>query len=159
MSFYVHFEDDTKVWVPWSTDISQNVSFEAFCRSTPELFPLIFTVEQAKREIKAIMDRGIEKVRPGDKVYVDLRCYGEAWYEQLQLPDPYTTKYVLLYEYGELLPNGKKIVAHCKLFKERFVVHNYFVFSYGSVKVFDASKMMLIDKAFVQRYSQVLPGK
>jgi len=36
MSFEVHFEVGSIVWLPWSTELSDTIPFEEFCRKSPE---------------------------------------------------------------------------------------------------------------------------
>jgi hypothetical protein len=51
MEFFVTFADDTALWVPWSPDLFASLPYEEFCRLHRELFPLIFTVTESKKQI------------------------------------------------------------------------------------------------------------
>ena len=41
-------------------------------------------------------------------MYVDLRRWGEAWYDQLELPDAYTTVHVVLCVYGAWVGRNRR---------------------------------------------------
>ena len=49
MDFETTFEDGSVVWIRYNKDLFDTIQFEDFCRSRPELAPLIFTAEQAKK--------------------------------------------------------------------------------------------------------------
>ena len=163
----VHFADGSVHWKPWDKDISDTVQFEAYCRSRSELFPLVFTFAVSKQHIKALKDQAITAVKPNDTVFVDLRCYGYEWYAALNLPDHDHTDYVVAYTYtkwkGATLHNGghNRIDAWCPVFKEHWqnanALDNYFVFAWGSKKIFNAETMVLVDSAFIAQYPQVWP--
>jgi len=44
-TFLVYFKDGDKMWVPYSKDLASSIPFENYCRSVPQLLPLVFTVE------------------------------------------------------------------------------------------------------------------
>jgi hypothetical protein len=89
-----------------------------------------------------------------------LRSYGAAWYDNLQLPFKAGQRYVIAYKYGPFLNRfNLKIRCSNAIFDEAFIVDHHFVFSYGQVKTFDPSFMVLIDARFVLQFPQVLPDK
>jgi hypothetical protein len=163
MSFLVRFADNDEVWLPWSRDLFDSIPYESFCRSRPPLFPLIFSEAFAQAEIQKIKRANIVAVQPGDSVYVDLRCYGAPFYDSLGLPDAHTTRtYVVVYEYTKwsVRTHKRQIDARCPVFDELWPrLDNYFVRSYGSCKVFDATTMVLIDAAFCVQHPSVLPAQ
>ena len=63
------------------------IPYESYCRSLPQLHPLLTSVSISAIEIKRIKNTAISLVVPGDVVYVDLRSYGYEWYSTLNLPD------------------------------------------------------------------------
>jgi hypothetical protein len=160
VSFEVRFQDKSRHWLPWSFDLFQTIQYENYCRSKTELFPLLYPLEQSKMRIQELNKSVIELVAPGDTVYVDLRCYGSTWYNDLKLPDSDHLTYVVQYFYtGWKNRVHRKIDARCDVFSESWTVDNMFVFSWGSVKVFNSDNMILIDRKFTKKYPQVLPTK
>jgi hypothetical protein len=160
MEFEVKFADGNTVWLPWSVDLFTTVQYEEYCRSLPELRPLILSAKDAEKELKILNITAIDIVQPGDTVYVDIRCYHYLWYQSLGLPDPDHTTYVVTYYYTNF--SGKyrrKIIAKCAIFDEVHTVDHAFVRSYGAIKVFKGDNMVLVDKEFVVKYPQVLPDE
>jgi hypothetical protein len=158
MEFLVSFEDSSVVWLPYSRDLSDSLPFETYCRNNFELYPLLFTAAAAKVWMKDFNLKPIVENKPGDTAYVDLRSYGSAWYDGLQLPYKIGQRYVIKYEYGAFEnPSKRKIKCSNTVFDESFVVDHFFVFAYGQTKNFDSSFMVLIDASFVLRFPQVLP--
>lgn len=51
MEFYIRFGDGDERWVTWSKDLFDSVPYEDFCRARPPLFPLLFTVKEAQKQI------------------------------------------------------------------------------------------------------------
>jgi hypothetical protein len=158
MEFLVRFADSSEIWLPYSRDLSDSLPFETYCRSNFELYPLLFTAAAAKTWIKEINQKPITEIKPGDTAYVNLRSYGSAWYDALQLPSQPGRRYVIAYKYGSF-SNSSKRKIHCStaVFDESFVVDHFFIFSYGQTTTFDSSFMVLIDAKFVLQFPQVLP--
>lgn len=164
VEFEIMFGDGSLVWLPWSKDLFDTIQYEEFCRSRPELFPLLFDVKTAMQKIRELNKAPITEVTPGDIAYVDLRCYGATWYASLPLPDLYHKYYVLEYKYTRWMGRQHlKIEAHCPVFKETFVVDHVFVRSYGSASLLtnpilpeNEGKVVLIDEDFLQLYPQLL---
>jgi hypothetical protein len=159
MEFEVQFQDGDKLWLPWSKDLFATVQYEHFCRENRPLFPLVYGGEEARVRISAMKKSVITEVEPGDKVFVDLRSYGYAWYSTLGLPDHDHAKYVVQYEYLSWgnKANHHTINARCLIFDEKWnKLDNYFVFTYGFEKEFK-DNMTLIDEEFIKKHPQVLP--
>jgi hypothetical protein len=158
MEFFIRFSDASEVWLPYSNDLSESIPFEDYCRSNYELHSLLYTVNAAKIWIKEINNKPINEIVPGDIVYVNLRSYGAAWYDNLQLPFQAGQRHVIAYKYGSFVNKSNcKIRCSNDIFDESFIVDHHFVFSYGQLKKFDQSFMVLINPAFVLQYPQVLP--
>ena len=160
MQFLVEFEDGEKLWLPWSQDLFQTVPYETFCRSRSCLYILLFSLKEATSFIRKKNSEHITAIQPGDKVYVDLRCYGSSWYDQLFLPEGDFKSYMLVYEYLNWT-NSKhtKVSAFCSIFNESFVVDGYFVHAYGSLKEFDPTFMVIVDEVLVSQFPALLPNK
>ena len=160
MEFEVRFADGDVRWVPYSKDISETQQFEQFCTSHRPLSLLLFTTAVAARMRKDLNSRPITEVSPGDSVYVDIRSFGNPqFYVELALPDPDHTCYVVLGVYREWAnPQHKKISLFFALFKQLCTVDHDYVLRYGSVKVFDATHMVLVDATFARAHPKVLDG-
>jgi hypothetical protein len=161
MEFEVHFADGSVVWLPWSKDLFDTVQYEEFCRSRPELAPLLYSAKDASDKIKEINKTAITEVQPGDTAYVDLRSYGATWYSRLPLPDKDHTRYLLQYRYGGFANRGcTKIKASCPLFKEDWVVDHDFVRRYGSQLEIppgdDSSNVVVVDAALLETYPELV---
>jgi hypothetical protein len=159
MEFEVHFADGSVVWLPWSNDLFQTVQYEDFCRSHPPLYPLLHSAAAARTKMQEINKTPIDSLRPGDTVYVDLRSYGAAWYETLNLPDCDHKSYVVAcYVLRFANTKSTKVVCHVDVFNETLTENHHWVRSYGSMTVFDKTFMVLVDHNFVRIYPQVLPA-
>jgi hypothetical protein len=158
LEFLILFADSSKVWLPYSKDISDTLPFEEFCRANLQLYSLLFTADAAKTWIREINRKAITEIIPGDKVYVDLRSYGASWFQNLELPFKPGQRYVIHYEYRHF--SGKlhnHIHCYNRIFDEDFIVDHLFVFSWGQNKLFDNLSMVLIDIPFVLAHPKVLP--
>lgn len=157
LEFFVRFVDSTEVWLPYSIDIFDTVPYEEFCRATPELWHLVYKLTESKKLSRELNRTPITNVKPGDKVFVDLRSYGAAWFDSIGLPESYLKRYVVLYNYTKwTAASHLKIQAYCPIFKETFTVNHMFVRSYGSTFSLDPN-MILVDSALVQAYPSLLP--
>ena len=133
MEFEVKFADGSIVWLPWNKDIFDSQPYEHFCRSKPELFPIIYDLKTASKHISSLKKTPITSVKPRDIVYVDLRCYGSTWYQSLALPDKDHINYLVEYQYTKWLNRlHTKIEASVPLFKETWPLDHLFVKQYGS---------------------------
>ena len=97
----ITYEDGTVSWKSWDRDLFKAMPYEDYCRSVPQLFPMVFDVELARQQIAATNQTSIQTVRPGLIEYMDLRWYSFDWYATLGLPNEDTTIYVPQYQYGQ----------------------------------------------------------
>ena len=160
MSFLVLFDDDSLVWKFWNHDLFNTILYEIYCRSLPQLHPLLTSVSISAIEIKRIKNTAISLVVPGDVVYVDIRSYGYDWFASLNLPNSDYTTYVVLLKYISWF-NSKclKINGTVSAFNENWFASKSlsatFVNYWGHTKKFDSSNMILIDKLFIQKHPQI----
>jgi len=158
--FEVEFCDGTVVWLPWSPDIFSTTQYEYFCRDNRELFPLLFTVEQARVRIKELRSQSIDLVAPGETVYLTLRNLDPYWYDTLPLEDPYHIQYVvtLLYTAWSTPRSTKHIGGTVPVFALTLPkLDNYFVSMYGSIHQLTSS-MILLDIAYFQAHPSHIPS-
>ena len=137
MEFLFTYEDGTTSWKSWDQELFRSLPYEHYCRSIPQLRPLILKVAEATNQAKTIDMQPIETVRPGLIGYMDLRWYSFDWYAGLGLPDEDTTIYVT----GDSHTFG-----------------HYVVLTWGSYLAL-TSGMVLCDEAFIQQYPQVMGNR
>jgi hypothetical protein len=98
MTFKVKYADGDVLDIPWSPDIQCEAYYD-FCAARPHLFHLTLDAGMAKRFISQKKREDITTVTVGDQVFVDLRFFGDIWYEQLGLPDFASSCYVMPFTY------------------------------------------------------------
>jgi len=157
MQFQVLFKDGDTRWIPMILDLTDSHPFNHYCNRITPLRVLLYTAEEARKQVAERNRTPIKAVKPGDVVYVDLRCYGFGWYESLDLPDMDNLTYVLEYRYQEFATRQHlKIWSVCPVFNERHCVDHTFVYTYGSFFKVDSATMVLIDRAFIRRFPKLL---
>ncbi len=162
MEFFIRYADGDERWVTWSKDLFDTVQYEEYCRATPPLFPLLFTVKEAQRRIAEINNTDITEVNVGDIVFVDLRARGGAtWYNDIGLPHSERITYVLHCTYTRWAPRHKlrKLYIHCAVTDEEWLVDHYFVRAYGMCRVVAPEGMVVVDKKLCRQYPSILPSK
>ena len=83
------------------TNLFNSILYELYCRSIPQLRPMVLAVVLANREAGRINHEPIMIVRPRMIGYMALRWFSFDWYAELGLPDEDTTTYQLKYRYGD----------------------------------------------------------
>jgi len=165
MEFEVKFADGSVVWLPWNKDLFDSQPYEYFCRSRSELFPIIFDLKTATKQLSILKKTLITAVKPNDIVYVDLRCYSSSWYQTLPLPDKDHITYLIKYKYTKWLnKTHTKIQATAPLFKETWSLDHLFVQFYGSKSLEEWERIpniqiQLIDEAFLKQHPEIGPSK
>ena len=148
--------------VTWSKDLFDTVQYEEFCRATPPLFPLLFTVKEAQRRIAELNNTDITEINTGDTVYVDLRARGGAtWYNDIGLPHSERIMYVLKCTYTRWVPRNKlrKIYISCDVTNEEWIADHYFVRAYGMCRAVVPASMVVVDRELCRQYPSILPSK
>ena len=157
MWFKVEYEDGDILWQEFTQDLFACQAMEDFVNSQRPLFLLRFPANMANARRAELNRTDITEVRPGDKVYVDLRRWGEAWYDQLGLPDAYETIHVVECQYTHWQGRGKrKINLSCKLFDEVVLLDAYEVYCYGSERQLKPT-MTLVTERMAVLYPDILP--
>ena len=95
MEFYIKFSDGCHHWKVWNTDLFDTIQYEVYCKSLPQLSPLVTNKKESDILIKAINSTPITAVGPNTPIFLDLRAIGAGRYEALNLPDSDFTTYVL----------------------------------------------------------------
>ena len=157
--FEVAFADGSVVWRVWDQDLFATVPYEQFCRRRRELFPLLFTGEESRVQIKAIRSQDITMVQPGDVAYMDVRLFNPYWYEGLDINDRYEVLYVVAITYVQWSNprNHRHISAHIPVFDQRYAkLDNYFVTFYGSTRE-RPEPSQLVDAAYLRQHPSLKP--
>jgi hypothetical protein len=157
MTFKVKYADGDILDIPWTPDL-QCEAYYTFCESRPHLYHLTFDSAMAKRFISMKRKEDITSVTVGDTVYVDLRFYGDLWYERLGLPDYASSSYVMKFTYTHWYHKSskRKISVKFDITGQSYAFDGYLVFAWGSCKDFDASKMILVDASLVKTYPKII---
>jgi hypothetical protein len=157
MQFKVEYEDGDVLWQEWSADLDGCDAYGQFINAQAPLFLLRFPAKNAMKEKTRLNHTDITAVRPGDRVYVDLRRWGEAWYDQLNLPDAYNTIHVVECHYKSWQGRGRrKINVAVPLFDETVCFDAYEVYCYGSERQLTEA-MTLVTEAMAAQYPDMLP--
>ena len=97
-------------------------------------------------------------MQPGEECFVDLRAWGSAYYESIDLPDMFHRNYVVPCRYVKWTNSKKtKIDVRCELFNQLFEWTAVDVQAYGSRGNL-SDEVVLIDEDFVRRYPQLMEG-
>ena len=163
IEFEILLNDNTLNWIPLNKDLFDTASYENFCRSHSQLYPLIFTLIDSLSHIKNIKSSPITTVSPHDLVYVDLRSYGSKWYSQLSLPDPDHSLYVVELLYTKWVhKNYLKLDIYVSVSDENWSgkesLDSYFVHAWGNAKIL-SNKMTLITPAIILKYPSLLASR
>ena len=159
LTLTVEYEDGDILDIPWTPDIQMCEAYHIFCTSRPYLYHLSLDAALAKKYIASKRREDITTVEPGDSVYIDLRFFGDTFYESLGLSDYATTAYVTRFIYQRWYHKGgskKKIVIKFMLIGQLYSFDNYLVTAWGSEKTYDAQKMVMVDLQFAQKYPRIL---
>ena len=139
--------------------MQQNEAYLQFCSARPHLFHLTLDSRLANKFITQKRGANITNVLPGDIVHVDIRFFGDQFYESLNLPDFETSVYVDMFKYTKWFHKGKSkrhIVARFKLTKQVFRFDNCLVYCWGSAKDFNKETMILMDMELASTYPRIL---
>ena len=158
IEFEILLNDNTLNWIPLNKDLFDTASYENFCRSHSQLYPLIFTLKDSLTQIIKYQIFSYHHI-----VYVDLPSNGSDWYSQLPLPDPDHSLYVVELLYTKWAhKNYLKLDAYVSVFNENWSgkqsLDSYFVDAWGNALIL-SNKMKLITLAFILKYPSLFPSR
>ena len=165
MWFFVEFADGEKKWLPWSRDLDDSQPYGDYMLREHPLYLLRFKAAMAPRERSALNRQEITEVSPGISIFIDLRRWGECWYDQLNLPDSYSFRHVVpaIYTRWDVdrkrNENRKRIHLQVNIFNENIVFDHYEVMCWGRRTTFIADEMLMVDAALVSAYPSILPTR
>ena len=158
MTFTIEFADGDIIPLPWSPDIEGDAYYH-FCEQRPHLYHLTLDAKMAKRFQTQLRREDITSVKLGDIAYVDLRFFGDVWYEALGLPDFATASYVFAFTYSHWYhkTSKKKISGYVNLKPDiTYSLDGYLVYCWGTRLDFDPATMTIVDAALCAQYPAIL---
>jgi hypothetical protein len=153
IQFEIRFQDGEIAWLPYSQDLFTTIHYEEFCRSRPELYPLIMSDECWRKECAILKKKPITIIKPGDEVFINIREIGAEFYDALDFPDIYHIQYLLKSKYTKFSCKDTRAELKFLLTGDRFTVSHEFVKLWGSKMTIDpvtASKV--IDQEFISKF-------
>lgn len=155
MSFRITFDDNETKWIPFSTDISSTEQFKEYCKLNKPLIPLLYSEKEWKLLASKMDKIPITTVKPKQICYVNLKCWGWNYYQNLNLPEFLEKSYFIKCNYGVYSKGDTRIDLHCKLFKQIYTWKNSDVERYGLI--FQLSDGMVeVTKEFCKLYPAIL---
>jgi hypothetical protein len=155
MEFLVRFSDKQEIWIPWSEDLFDTVQYEEFVRLIPPLFPLLLRVRETNKEITRLNKSPIVEIEPGNSALIDIRCYGDSWYDALPIPDKHLNTYVVKHTFGKLSSNATKIDVTCAPLNRSFTADHLFVKQY-CLGARSRNNLVEIDAKFITEHPSLL---
>jgi hypothetical protein len=152
LMFTVRFAAGDTVKVPYSKDLFDSIPYEEFCNSKPYLRHLRFTVKEADKFIQGIKKQPVHGYRKDQVVHLDIRVYGDTWFNKLELPDVDTITYVS--NFIITLCNTKSVTMINPLTKDHHKFNAYELYCFVHTE-FNDSTMVVIDESFMVKYPQV----
>jgi hypothetical protein len=150
--FTVRFAAGDTVEIPYSKDLFDSIPYEDFCNSRPYWRHLRLSVKEASKYIQRINKQNLIGYRVDQEVYLDIRVYGDGWFNNLQLPDADTITYVSKFIITKHAP--RKLHMINPITKDHHAFNPYNVFCFVHTE-FNESSMVVIDEAFMVKYPQV----
>ena len=153
ISFYILFSDGCYHWKDWSKDLFDTIQYEVYCKSIPQLFPLVTLQRESLLLIKQINISPITCVVPGSVVYLDIRALGAGWYDSLNLPNNDFAIYVVKMTYTKWHNSSHtQICSHIPILELVWdkcqSLNHFFVKSWGNNKDLTPA-MTIITKEFI----------
>jgi hypothetical protein len=120
---------------------------------------------EEKAFLSSLRKQKVTSVKPGDKVYIDLRSwsYRSDWFNNLGLPHSDTKTYVVEGIYQKAYAQqGKKIDLRIPIFKHMekskislLSVDESFIYQFGSNTNFDTQTSILVDQYLISTYDSL----
>ena len=110
------------------------------------------TTVQAKKWIQDITKEPIVGFRVHQIVYLDIRVYGDGWYNKLQLPDSDDIIYVSEFKITRYTKRRVEMINPLTKDNHSFSAYDLYCFVHTR---HDPSTMVIIDEAFMVKYPQV----
>jgi hypothetical protein len=162
LEFFIRFSDGDEHWQVYDRDLLHCEAFDDYCRSVPELWPLLHTDPQYRKVRTQLNKEPITELKPGDIIYVDLRSLDPHWYNNLlpglepNLPDEDKVTYVVPYLVGSWKnAQHTKVAVSCALLQHSASWNHDKVKSWGSYSEVQAGQV-LVDDEFLSGHPDLL---
>jgi hypothetical protein len=152
MTFKVKFMDGDVKDIVYSKDLFDSIAYEEYCDAKPYLRHLKLTTTEAKKYINGINKKPITGFSKDQEVFLDIRLYGDGWFNKLQLPDTQTMMYVSKFKI--LTCTSKKMNLINVITNDNHILNAYQIFCYIHTN-YEPASMIIIDEAFMLEYPQV----
>jgi hypothetical protein len=156
MIFTIRYMDGDIREVPFSQDLFDSQPYEDFCKRQAHTYHLVHTTKLANQWISEVRNHEITLCTPGDHIYVNIRIFGDMWYDDLCLPNSALNTYVAQFSCTPWYHRtSKKIISVVDTLTRktyRFNAYQVFCFVHSE---FNPATMVLIDNDFVLLYPQV----
>ena len=115
--------------------------YEDFCKSLPQLAPLVVLQREATILMQQINKTPIIEIQEGLTVFFDLRAIGAGWFSGLNLPNPHFSTYVIPLFYKHFQKKYRTTI-NCNIpalriqWFGRNAVNHYFINMWGISSIF-----------------------
>ena len=162
LKFLLRYEDNEVGPKSYDKDLTTLQHYKDYCADRPHLFQLTMTSTEANKWKAKLNKMAITNIAPKDNIYVDLRWYGDLWFQSLELPNQHTITYVLPFKCIAWASNKKtKIMVEntCPGFNsDQFTWNHYEAYAWGHIHTLD-DKHHLITQDFLNQFPDILPEK
>lgn len=153
--FLVKFSDGDIIWKRYDTDLATTYQFELFCNSISHMKMLLNTNETNNQLLSTLNKQPITSIKKDDIVYITLRIIGSHAYDQLLLPDIYTTNYVTRAVYGNYKKKDQSdiYITFLDFMIPKKLVTNWFILFYGSSRELNPGAVLVTHKMIEETHS------
>ena len=152
LRFKVEYADGEILWVGYKRDLFETEAYKLFVGSIPQLLPLVReTNNEALNEKHRINKTPIIKVSAGEKVFVNLRVFGELWFNQRPLPDLYVREYFVEGVFTTFDTKKRNVKIFIKVSGDEFTWDHYSVLCFGQQHKL-AENDILVDTKIASAY-------
>ena len=157
VDFYIKFKDGTQLWREWSKDLFDTCQYEDFCKTLPQLTPLIVLHKEAITLMRALNKTSITEIEEGLTVYLDIRAVGAGWYAGLNLPNAHFSTYIVPLIYKNFNKSDHTtincIIPSLKIqWTGKNAVNHYFIKMWGTIRILHPD-MTLLTSDMIRSYS------
>jgi hypothetical protein len=156
MTFTIRYSDGDVREVGWNKDLFDCEAYEIFCKRQAPTYHLQWTVPNANAWIADMNSEPITKCAPGDHVFIDIRIYGEDWYDSLMLPNSAITTYVTPATCTHWFhrTSHKKLTIRDDRSQHTYALNTHQIFCFVHCDI-NPTNMVLIDDELTIRYPQL----
>jgi hypothetical protein len=157
MMFTIRYQDGDIREMAWTPDLDDSVAYEAFAKRHAYLHHLQWTSSLAAKWMANMRKQEITTCQPGDTIYINIRVFGDDWYDELLLPNSALNTYVAEFSCTNWYHRKSRRVISIasRTAKTTYRLNNLHVFRYVHL-TYNPATMVLIDDDFVLKYPQVL---